>query len=160
MSLEESLRFVPLGEPPGHDGSGSMNPVGPAKSGLQLCAVPGDTTGLAFLCTPLCELQALRIPTNDDQGGPTILFRTSLPALPLHCSATADGRLVAVALGDGSLRCYDATAGGFRERWNLPNAHAHRMRNWSHLGNHSFGASRHWANSMVHEIDLQWHRKI
>ena len=165
MSLEESLQFDPLGGLKGQQGdaaassSSRMNPIRPAKTGLQLCAVPTDTIGLAYLCTPSCELQALQFDaqSKDPDESPVVMFRISLPALPLHCSTSADGRLVAVACGDGSLRCFDVVSDKFMERWNLSNAHSHRMSSWDATVSTSraFGA----AASMLLSTKMEYKEK-
>ena len=135
MSLEESLRFIPRGGIAGGDTGGKMDPVRPSRGGLQWCAVPQETTGLAYICNASCELKALRIDalSEDPDEAPTELFQILIPALPLYCCTSADGRLVAVACGDGSLRCYNALSDKFTERWVLPNAHSYCLSSWQDI---------------------------
>ena len=144
MILEESLRFDALSPlPPQQQAETDLDPVRPVKGGLQWCAVPSETTGIAYLCTASRELLAISFDahSNDPDEGPTVLYRITLPEeslLLLHCAASADGRLVAVACGDGSIRCYNALANNFTERWVLPDAHSHRLSTWKD----TVGASR------------------
>jgi hypothetical protein len=54
------------------------------------------------------------------------MFSVSLGDAPaVNIAASADGRLVAVCLADGSLQCYDATAGSLQLRWTVDGAHSH-----------------------------------
>ena len=131
MPLEEVLGFSPLGGLPATDNSAGMDPLRPCKGGVQWCAVPTDTTGIAYRCTASGELQALRLdPNASDNDPPTILYQLTLAALPVHCSTSADGRLVAVACGDGAIRCYNALTDTFTERWTLTEAHSYRISSW------------------------------
>eukprot|EP00977_Amphora_coffeiformis_P022697 scaffold11309_cov145-Amphora_coffeaeformis.AAC.1 len=132
MPLEDLFGFNPLCGLPATDNSAGMNPIRPCKGGLQWCAVPTEKTEIVYRCTSSGELQSLRLvhtaPTDDDPL--TILYQTTLPALPVQCSTSADGRLVAVACGDGSIRCYNALTDQFTERWTLSEVHSYRISSW------------------------------
>ena len=131
MPLEDLFGFNPLGGLPATDNSTGMDPIRPCKGGLQWCAVPSEKTGIVYRCTSSGELHTLRLDHTLSTDDPLlVLYKITLPALPLHCSASADGRLVAVACGDGSIRCYNALTDQFTERWILTEAHSYRISSW------------------------------
>src|SRR3569832_2293415 len=143
MTLEDSLQFPKIATLPGEspnddtieDSSdiatttflGLTHPTQPTRSGLQFVAVPTDCVGLAFWIAPdaLSEnwsLQAVQLKsdtttltdtTTTATANTQVLFATPLLVPAITVAASADGRLVAVGLCNGSMVCYNVTSQGF-----------------------------------------------
>ena len=156
-SIDEFLKFVPEGRTTrtasgGHDGlvadDGGVA-IRPSVSGLKWIDAPSGlsngtvfrltTTSLELLQVVEAEAAAAAETTGDDEEGGDSSSSSSSPAariissFPLsvpgvNITSSSDGRLVAVACIDGSIRIYNATNEGVSERSVIPNCHSHTSR--------------------------------
>ena len=103
--------------------------IRPTRAGLNVVAAPSATTGIAFRGTGTSlEWMSLDGSSSSDEDDVTVSVqsRVDMKSPAVQMAASADGRLVAVACADGSLRCYNVTASsGLSLRWTIPQAHSH-----------------------------------
>eukprot|EP00978_Attheya_sp_CCMP212_P046305 scaffold383833_cov44-Attheya_sp.AAC.1 len=139
--LSEALSFVRLDATvndcePLTRGGGTR----PTRSGINLLAIPHELSSLAFRGTST-DIQAIVVNRNDSSIQVAASWPVEAPVVFVACSA--DARLVAVALADGSLCCLDVTHSTSNSsssslldlslRWTVEHAH-------SHTNPHAFGA--------------------
>ena len=144
-SLAESLRLIPVGRADGSRPSLSgasvpgRSPARPKPSGPSVLAVaptaPSSLPSLAFRADGPA-LQVIYTESSEDGGGSVRIVATAPLGDPpstraSNLAASPDGRLVAAALDNGSLVCYDVvktSSGGtmeLRRRWEVKDAHSH-----------------------------------
>jgi Ca2+-binding EF-hand superfamily protein len=109
----------------------------PTLAGLKWLDAPPGVTGLAYRVNGSL-LERLSVTSGDESietdggsssssssPGTTVVCSCPLPADAVNIAASHDGRMVAVACIDGSLRCFDSTHSALALRWTIPNAHSH-----------------------------------
>ena len=101
-------------------GHSSLPPERPTRSGLNWVANPKAVSGLAYRFQT-GSIDRLSI----QEDGIKVTEACSIDCGVVNIASSFDGRLVAAACHDGSIRCYDSTSASMSHRWTVPNAHSH-----------------------------------